>query len=433
MSFGQEAASPELAAHRLGRLTFALTFVLACVVAGLGLARLASGPWYQVYAPLGGRLLEGWPTSWEAIYYLVHFPTFLGDAPPWLGISAVQQRTLLHLYLASALYAWTGSAFWSLAAVDLMFWFLAGIAGYHVALRLGAAPWAAALNALMTVASPILVSNMWRHDLHVANFATMPLGLWAAMVLVDEHHSRRRLAATLGLLLLLLSLTYQYQWILIPLFVVLLTASPRVTPRQALAVALGATLLYLIATAALGAALAMVGLGASVGELKAVSQPGELLAARLASLRSPADVLAALPGRYRIEVMVQAYHPAVFVAGLAGLALLPRRTRWLALVASAVALLASTLYGPPWTAMSAYPFIYAGAGVSCAAAGTLAARAVAAVPWLSQRPARWSVGLARAVSLSLTLLLAALTNLDLVGDQQFLLLWWNYYSGRTLF
>jgi hypothetical protein len=165
--------------------------------------------------------------------------------------------------------------------------------------------------------------------------------------------------------------------------------------------------------------------------LRAVSDPGGLLAARASSFRSPADVLAALPGWPHARLMADAYHPLVFAAGLVGLVLLPRRTRWLALVASAATLFAGTLYSPAWTAMSAYPFIYTGAGVACAAAGTLAARAGRRWPGLVTAGRQgWLVP---TIGLVLALLLAGLTNLDLLGDTRFLLMWWSFYARQTLF
>ena len=57
---------------------------------------------------------------------------------------------------------------------------------------------------------------MWRHDLHVADFAGLPIALWAAVVLVDEPRPPLHLSGALAVLLLLLSLSYQYQWLVAP-------------------------------------------------------------------------------------------------------------------------------------------------------------------------------------------------------------------------
>ncbi|HEX2036399.1 MAG TPA: hypothetical protein VHS99_19625, partial [Chloroflexota bacterium] len=404
----------------------------------LALARLGTGPWFHLSNPSGVRLLEGWPAGYEVAYYLAHFPTFLGSEPPQYAFSAVHYRSFLELYAVSAIYAWTGSAYWSFAAVDLLGWVLAGVAGYHLALRLGAACWGAALGSLLLTASPLLVSNMWIHVLHLAEFATLPLGLWAALVLVDDAPRRARgyLAAALGLVLLFLSLTYQYQWIMVPLVAVLLGARRDYRWRDRGLILAGAILHFAGATAALRLILGAV---ASSGEAdiytRAVAQPVALAAVRLAEVLEGGRLTALFPGWSELRMMVEAYHPLVFGAGLLGLVFLPWRTRLLALVATGATLGATSLYPAPWTAMSAYPFIYAGAGVACAGAGRWAGRAIGTLPW----PARPAVRLGMregtlegAIGVGLALVLFAVTNTDLAGDPAFLLRWWDLFSPHHL-
>src|SRR5206468_12510095 len=148
------------------------------------------------------------------------------------------------------------------------------------------------------------------------------------------------------------------------------------------------------------------------------------------------------PGPAVFRMPVDVYHPAVFAAGIAGLAFTPRRTRCLALVAEGGTIAATLLYGAPWTAMSAYPFVYLGAGLACAGAGRL-------VAWLARQPtarrsppaagaavncaAHRQSRIAFAGALAAAFVAMALTNLDLVGRPQFLLQWWSYYAGRIWF
>ena len=245
------AQAPAHPPHQIAAQHLLLLYgLLAALALALALARLASGPWFHVYNPRELGLIDGWPVSWESTYYTDHLPTFASDARPGFGISPVHYRTLLPLFLAAQLYAWSGAAFWSFAAVDLLFWGLAGIAGLHLALRLGATPLAAALAGLLTVASPVLASHMWRHDLHVADFAGLPIALWAAVVLVDEPRPPLQLSGALAVLLLLLSLSYQYQWLVAPLAFVLCATQPRIGWRRGALVMLGAVALYAVLTAA---------------------------------------------------------------------------------------------------------------------------------------------------------------------------------------
>ena len=129
-------------------------------------------------------LLEGWPAQWEVVYFLQLLPNFAGDGPPLDGLAPVHQRALIEMYVTGALYAWTGSVYWSFALVDLAGWAIAGIATFHLGLRLGCGRLAVLLGAVLVVTSPLFASRMWTHVFHPAEFASLPVGLWAALTLL---------------------------------------------------------------------------------------------------------------------------------------------------------------------------------------------------------------------------------------------------------
>ena len=323
------ARTPAHPPHQIAAQHLLLLYgLLAALALALALARLASGPWFHVYNPRELGLIDGWPVSWESTYYTDHLPTFASDARPSFGISPVHYRTLLPLFLAAQLYAWSGAAFWSFAAIDLLFWGLAGIAGLHLALRLGATPLAAALAGFLTVASPVLASHMWRHDLHVADFAGLPIALWAAVVLVDEPRPPLQLSGALAVLLLLLSLSYQYQWLVAPLAYVLCATQPRIGWRRGALVMLGAVALYAVLTAA-SQALFRVAVGDPTTWTGAVVAPSRAILGPLGAARTPAQaysaVAALLPDLEQLGAVWRAYHPLVLGAGLGGAFLLGRR------------------------------------------------------------------------------------------------------------
>jgi hypothetical protein len=410
---------------------------LAILPVALALPRLVTGPWYHTHTPAGVRLLDGWPIAWESTYYLMHFPTFLADQrPDGVPFTSVHYRTLPNLYLATVVYAVTGSPFWSMALVDWLFWSVGGVAGYHAAMRLGARPPAAVLGALLIVAAPLFAGSIWRIDLRLGNSASMALGLWAALALFDEVRDPRRLALGLGAVLFWLSLNYQYQWILAPMLVVLAVTSARLGRRTGLGVVAGAIAVYVASTLALKAVLGLAVPNPPSEGNEIVAQAEELALARLAGIRSPAQLFGLLPGWYHVQLMVEAYHPAVFAAGVAGLWLLPARTRWLWLAATLATLGATAFYPYPWLAMSAYPLTYTGAGMACLAAGSYVARGLGAVlrarPTAATAQARPVGRLGWPVALCLAVALAALTNLDLAGDYRFLLRWWDYWE-RLIF
>ncbi|HET7771471.1 MAG TPA: hypothetical protein VFN74_22055, partial [Chloroflexota bacterium] len=143
--------------------------------------------------------------------------------------------------------------------------------------------------------------------------------------------------------------------------------------------------------------------------------PAELIVARLAALRSPSDVLRLLPTADHVWHTARAYHPLVFTAGWFGLTLMPRHVLAAAIAASAAALFATSLYGAPWTAMSAYPFLYLGAGRLCAIGY------------------RWGPVPGAVIAAAGAILLMAVTNTDVWSDYRFMLAWWRQYAPQTVF
>jgi hypothetical protein len=404
------------------RAALLLVAVLMSLPLLLGGARLVTGPWFHQYNPREMSLVDGYPVSWEATYYTDHLPTFTSASRPAFGISPVHYRTLIPLFVAAQLYAWTGNAYWSFAATDFLFWGLAGVATVYLALRLGARPWAAALGGLLLSASPVLISHMWRHDLHTADFAGLPIALWAATVLVDEPRPRWQLVGGLSLVLLLLSLSYQYQWLVAPLAFVLCATQPRIGWRRGALISAAAVAGYLVLTAA-SEALFRHTVGDPTSWTGATVAPSSALLGRLAAARSAGEVVDAarsvLPGWQQVVAVWRAYHPVVLLAGLAGICALGRRAVALTVTGTAVALVSHLVYPAPWTAALCYPLIAIGAGVACAAAGRIVAT----------RFGQGDVRLVYGFGLAFVLLCAAVTNLDLAGVPGFALDWWRSYTN----
>jgi hypothetical protein len=267
---------------------------------------------------------------------------------------------------------------------------------------------------------------MWRHDLHPANFASMPLCLWAAVALVDDHRRPLLLPFALSAVLVFASLSYQYQWVLAPLILILCATNPRLGPLRGVAVTLGAVALYVLATAALDA-LFRRAVGPPTEWNYVASQPGSMIATRVLAVRSLAGLLELLPSPYHQLELVRSYHPALLVAGLLGAFHLGLRTTLLTLTGLSISLFSLTYYSAPWAATNAYPLVYIGAGVTCATLGDLIARLFARP--LGAGAPRYGV----VASALLAALLALPPNADLFGRQDFLLTWWGYFAARYLF
>ncbi|HEU5315417.1 MAG TPA: hypothetical protein VFX49_04865 [Chloroflexota bacterium] len=388
--------------------------LLGGLVLALGLARLWLGPWYYTWNPFEVTLLERWPAAWEVAYYTEQFPHFLGAAPPKFGVALVHYRTFATLYLAATLYAWTGSAFWSLAAVDFVFWFLGGVAARQLARRLGATELTARIAALLVVASPLFISHFWRLDLHAANFATMAIGSWAAVALIDGRRNPVLLTAALGALLVWLGLNYSYQWVLMPLLVILCLTSRHHGWAESLLVPAGAALIYLAGTRGLELLFATL-VGPASAFDNVASQPGSMILERARSGVPPREILGSLFSPYHVTEIARSYHPLVLGAGIGGALLLSRRLAALTIAGLGISLYSVTSYSAPWAATVAYPFVYVGAAHGCAVCGRLFGR------------------YAVTAALSFAILLMSVTNLDLAGNTGFLLTWWSYFAGRYVF
>jgi hypothetical protein len=262
---------------------------------------------------------------------------------------------------------------------------------------------------------------MWRGDLHTADFAGLPIALWAATVLVDEARPRWQLAAGLSLLLLFLSLSYQYQWLVAPLALVLCGTQPRVGWRWGAAVT-GATILGYVAMTAASETFFRVTVGEPTSWTGAVVAPSAALLGQLAGARTVSQVAEAatplLPGWEDVTAVWRAYHPLVLGAGFLGAALLGRRMVLLLATGLAISLVSHVIYPAPWTAALCYPLVAIGAGAACAAAGTALGR-------VTGRPA----APAYAIGLALAIACMAATNLDLAGDPAFALQWWRSYAN----
>lgn len=115
---------------------------------------------------------------------------------------------------------------------------------------------------------------------------------------------------------------------------------------------------------------------------------------------------------------VTSYHVAIVVCRAVGL-VWAREVRFG--VASGTAIILGfaigAIYGVPWVLMSGYPFVYV-----LAAHGMNGASRAAAAPLPLLREYRHA---SLALLASLTVMVATLTNLDLVGDPTFAMAWWR--------
>lgn len=196
----------------------------ACLAALVGIMaglRFGGRSWLAAISPHATRLLDGHVVTYEAGF---HFPLLLAvsrtavDAP-YGQMQSHDYRIWLLVYLASAIYSWTGSTFWAYALVDLVGWWLGALATAGIGLRLGASRREAAVGAVLAALSPAGAGWMWTHTLHVAaSTAIAPLA-WLGMAALAARFPAgvARRGSAVAILLLAGSLTYQHHVLLWPL------------------------------------------------------------------------------------------------------------------------------------------------------------------------------------------------------------------------
>ena len=133
---------------------------------------------------------------------------------------AIVRTTIVAYFLSiSQLFFayWLDSSYKGFALVDLLGWWVAAWTLYYLARRLGADHLSALIAAVLLAASPLLISHMWRNAVHVVHSASLvPCFLVALLLLADQRLALGWRVVGLASVLYVASLTYQYQWIIVP-------------------------------------------------------------------------------------------------------------------------------------------------------------------------------------------------------------------------
>lgn len=423
------------------------------LVAGLYVALIAlgitfrawTGPWYHLYNPAHAQVLDGVPVTWEVVYFAPHVASFTSSIPPSYGFAPVQTRALVPLAIASAVTTLTNHVGISLFLVEAAGWFLASIATVRLGAYLGVSPTASFLGGVLVATSPIFSSQLGMLVLHLAEFASLPLGLIAVAPLLAckpnvhgfGHLRPVRHGVVLGTVLTILSISYVYHWaiatvVILDIILQFIKYNRRTSLKELgerashalmmLTVGFG---LVVLNAAALKQSLVAVGLPPLAGELAAVAQPLDLIA-QVIGLRGWSGLI-----EWAVEflpralgLVTTAFHTLPLLAGITGIVIAPGlRTPGAALLA--FGMVSSCLYQAPWTSMTAYPIVYLGAGhVACVAGHSIASKFRNQI---NEDTTALHEALPFGIATTIVAALAIATNLDLVGDPTFALRWWQAY------
>ena len=422
--------------RRVARSPAFVGLFLAVLIVLLALPRLAGPSWWALANPFDLRESEGNTLQWEHIIIFNAFhATLQADAAPAATRSydSNNYRALLINYLSAIFAYWLDSSFASYALMDLIGWWLAAWTLYYLARHLDVDKSSSLIAAVLLAASPLLVSKMWNHGLNVAHFSSLVPCFFASMLLFSNnklHFIYRTLL--LACILYVASITYQYQWIIVPCLLSLaIVEQRRVIWILSIIIAV---FLFVVVTILTYQTLGVVGISVQ----PALNDPLALVRARL-MLAVGGDVSTSMRSFLvpvgltdLVELLIRSYHPFVIV--LSGLGLIFAHTRLRILVVTGTMLGIATSYFNPvsWVAMNGYPFMYISAGLALVQGprwltATLAGFGSSRWPQAAARIATGSEVLARSITVVLILLAVWSTNGDLFGDYDFAQQWWGFY------
>ena len=401
---------------------------LATLIVLLAWPRLTGPSWTTFQSPFALRESEGNTVQWEQIHYFNAIQATLRSEARGVGgrYSTDHYRGILPIYVSAIFAYWLDSSYKGLALVDLLGWWIGAWALYYLARRLDTDYLPALVAAVLLAASPLLIGYMWRNAVHVIHSASLvSCFLVALLLLSDRHLAYGWRVVGLSSVLYVASITYQYQWIILPCLLSLAIAEQR---RWKWIISIfAAALLFAVMTFLTYQALAAVGL--SVHSLS--NDPLAVIRGRL-TLGVEGGALILVKSFWgSAELLIKAYHPFIVVLSGLGLIFASARLRLLVFAGTVLGLVSGYFQPVSWVAMNGYPFMYISAGLTlvqgpCWLADTTARIGSRKWPQSAERIKSGSRVLAGIGTVVLLLLAMWSTNGDLFGDYSFAQQWWSY-------
>ena len=199
----------------------AVGLLLALVIVLLAWPRFTGPAWTALAMPFDLREHAGNTSQWEQIHHFNALRATLQSEAGWVieegRYSTDHYRGILPIYISAILGYWLDSSYKGFALVDLLGWWVGAWTLYYLARRLGADHLSALIAAVLLAASPLMISHMWRNAVHVVHSASLvPCFLVALLLLADQRLALGWRVVGVASVLYVASLTYQYQWIIVP-------------------------------------------------------------------------------------------------------------------------------------------------------------------------------------------------------------------------
>ena len=408
------------------------------LIALMAIPRIIGPSWRVIAMPNQMRLIEGHLVQWESETMFRTMKAMVTDLPlveiysSSFQMSTDEYRAILPIFTAAVFANVLGSFYWGSMLADLLWWWAGAIATVALLSRIGIHRGVAVIAGVFAATSPLGVAYVGSGNLHAASSLCLPiysLLIWDA--LVADGRNPISGGIRIGIVLLAASLTYTYQWVLIPAFGFWLAIGHRCMSR-AFALLLGVTVfggltfavrqflgfVGLTVTAHINDPL-LVLLGRATIEDESSARVGVALATAVELIRHWAGQVPSV----LVDTM-WSYHPLMIALAVLGFANGSWQLRCWVVITSLIALAQGLIYSVPWVTMTAFPFVY-----GCAAHGV-----TAVARWGSRRslkrdgtgsPLVRNAGSAVAVGVIIVMVLA--TNIDLVGIDWYVVKWWGFW------
>ena len=400
----------------------AITYLM--LIVAITTPRVVGANWRSIMSPRDMRNLEGLPVQWEAFLVLRSLRAMSSDVAPsdiieWY--SSDEYRATLPTYCAAIVAQITKSYIIGITISEVAWWWLGALSVYILARSFVSAP-AAYCAGVLTCASPLGVGHVGSAHLHTASSLSLSVFLLIAWRVLDDNRIPIGPKILLyGSCLYLSSITYTYQWFIVPFFLIT-AAFPTFSRRRMIAAVAGAGAFLTLRWASY-AVLRLGGLEVHTHQndplrftLARISDPTVLETTHMAEMWS----LVIAKGTTVILGTISSYHWLIVLS--AGLGLLLIRDERFTIASGTAVLLAfafGTIYDIAWVLMSSYPFVYA-----LAAHGMVSGTRFITLrsPLLRDDPRAQVALLAASVALAITA-----SNLDLAGNANFAIGWWRWW------
>lgn len=414
------------------RVSWPIACVLMITILIMALPRIYGPSWRSIITPMDMRVVDNNQMQWEGFLMFRSMQmTMSSETPDHVRkyFSTDEYRALLPIFLAAIGTKWSGSYYWGVTISELVWWWVGSLSTMVLARRLGYNWYTATITGLLTATSPIAVAHIGAAHLHTASSMALPV---ATLIAWDAINNIKRVLfiniIVTGFAIFISSITYTYQWVLIPWMLGLAVVARQ--PRRWTLTIIGAVIAFSAFTALARATLEAGGLIVHTH----LNDPIEVLVDRMCSLMTidGLDILAFVtplaPMIWKLlSEMVFFYHP--LISGLAFLGIFQSNKLhlfWL-LLATSISILQTFIYPLPWVSMSAFPLVYISSSLGIifiSLKWKLFILILLNKHYKSNRVIFW---LAHPMipMFFLTFVAMSVTNIDLIGDDTFVIQWWG--------